>query len=87
MVCNLTGVMLLVRQDVPHSLLAGSVALAHDPSEQALCGNDRRKMLSFVGLFAPRTAADDFDRVDVELTSRVQIYAYWGLSVVRSNGD
>lgn len=48
--CNFTGVLLLVRQGVPHRLLADNVALAHDPSERALCGNDRQKMLSFVGM-------------------------------------
>jgi len=58
LVCNFTGVLLLVRQGVPHGLLADSVALARNPLDRALCGNDRRKMLSFVGmvLFALGTA-------------------------------
>jgi hypothetical protein len=58
LVCNFAGVLLLVRQGVPYRLLADSVALAHDPGERVLCGNDRRKMLSFVGvvLFALGTS-------------------------------
>ena len=56
--CNFTGILLLVRQGVPHRLLADSVTLTHDPDEQALGGNDRRRMLSLVGmvLFALGTA-------------------------------
>ena len=58
LVCNFTGVLLLVRQGVPHGLLADSLALAHDPGERVRCGDDRRKMLSFTGmvLFALGTA-------------------------------
>ena len=58
LVCNFTGVLLLVRQGVPHGLLADSLALAHNPSDGVLCGGDRRKMLSFTGmvLFALGTA-------------------------------
>ena len=48
--CNFTGVLLLVRQGVPHKLLADAVALNHDPGKRALCGSDRQKMLSFVGM-------------------------------------
>ncbi len=49
-VCNFAGLLLLVRQGVPHKLLANSVALAHDPRERVLYGSDRRKMLSFGGI-------------------------------------
>ena len=58
LVCNFTGVLLLARHGVPHRLLADSLALEHDPVERILCGTDRRKMLSFVGmvLFALGTA-------------------------------
>ena len=56
--CNFTGLLLLVRQGVPYKVLADSVAAAHDPRAPALCGNDRRKLLSFMGmvLFALGTA-------------------------------
>lgn len=66
--CNFAGLLLLVRQGVPHKLLADSVALAHDPRERFLCGSDRRKMLSFVGmvLFALGTA--------LQITSIVLMY-------------
>jgi hypothetical protein len=69
LVCNFTGVLLLVRQGVPHALLANSLALARDPLHQALCGNDQRKMLSFAGmvLFALGTA---LQMVSIVLVSR-----------------
>ena len=56
--CDFAGLLLLVRQGVPHRLLSNSVALEHNRADRLLCGNDRQRMLSFAGmvLFALGTA-------------------------------
>lgn len=60
LVCNFIGILLLVRQGVPHRLLADSLVREHDTADASPSGNDsdRRKMLSFAGLvlFALGTA-------------------------------
>ncbi|MDO8360811.1 MAG: hypothetical protein Q7T08_12345 [Devosia sp.] len=50
LVCNFSGIVLLVRYGLPYRLLALGTQFLTKMSEKDLSDDDRRKMLGFLGL-------------------------------------